>query len=369
MWSIVIPTLLRNKLLLNQLLDQIILIEQYINIEILLIVDAASKDINFEIKKKYEKYLKVIYSDKNGPGLLRNFGLKRALGEYISFFDDDDELIFKNSTIKFESDIVLFEFIHSSEVFSNKKLLNIIKNENLINTKSVCLKAYEIKYIFSYCQPFAIRRNILHSNNIKFFDSYIMEDFDFISQIFSAVYTVSVFDDIKYKYVSHQNSTKSLTGISIYDSACTIANRIKKRIGYSNSIDYTKMEYDYAISIKRFRFIESFDYVISSSEDYLYLNNLIKNTKELNDLLLIYCYNNTSLKLFNILNKKNSYIFDDNIQNSVEKGIKIVSTDEILNCLRPEMNLQIFIAHAHPKVRVKAMQLFDDKFCNFSILN
>jgi glycosyltransferase involved in cell wall biosynthesis len=368
MWSIVIPTLLKNKILLNKLLDEIIIIANYIDIEILLIVDVAAKEINYKILKKYERFLKVIYSDKNGPGLLRNIGLKHSVGEYISFFDDDDELIFLNSVIKFETDIVIFEFIHPSNVFNNEIILNLVKSDFLNNTKKICFKACELEFIFSYCQPFAIRRNILILNNIEFCNSYVMEDLDFISQIFSGDYTVSTFDKIKYKYISHPNSTKSLAGISLYYSSCIIADRIKSRINYSTCVDYTKMIYEYAKNIRRFRFIEASDYSLSNFHDYSFLINLIKNVKNLNSILIIYCYNNTSIKLLEILENINSFILDDNPIN-LQNNIKVLLTDDFLNILEPDVNLQIFISHAHPQVRNKILHLFENNLRKVTILN
>jgi glycosyltransferase involved in cell wall biosynthesis len=377
MWSVIIPTLLRNKLIINKLLDEIILISKFIDTEIILIIDATAKNKKFEIKEKYNKYLRVIYSDKKGPGLLRNCGLKYANGDYISFFDDDDQLLFNNKIVEFKSDIVIFEFIHPSEVFSNKIILEYIKLENLYNTKKICLKACELEYIFSYCQPFAIKRSILNLGNIQFFDSYIMEDFDFNSQIFSGEYTVSVCDEIKYKYIFHPKSTKTLVGPSIYNSSCKVTDRIKERINNSKSIKYTKMEYEYAVNIRRFRYIETLDYQYSysyqythtESEDCIYFKNLIKMTKESEYPIIIYCYNNTSINLYKILNKKDNYIVDDNVQIKDQNGINVIVTEEFMDKHRVDLNLQIFIAHAHPKVKDKVINLFKKNGYNIKILN
>ena len=64
------------------------------NMEILLL-DDGSKDTSFSICKKYESKdsrIRVFHKENEGLGLTRNYGIRRATGEYITFVDSDDYL-------------------------------------------------------------------------------------------------------------------------------------------------------------------------------------------------------------------------------------------------------------------------------------
>lgn len=83
-------------------------------IEILIIND-GTLDKSMEICEKYAKIdqrIKIYNKDNEGLGLTRNYGLKRASGEYICFVDSDDyvtddmcELLYATAK-KYEADIV-----------------------------------------------------------------------------------------------------------------------------------------------------------------------------------------------------------------------------------------------------------------------
>lgn len=57
----------------------------------LIFVDDGSRDGTVEIIKSFnDKRIKVFKNDKKGAGLARNFGLSKALGKWVVFFDGDD---------------------------------------------------------------------------------------------------------------------------------------------------------------------------------------------------------------------------------------------------------------------------------------
>ena len=64
------------------------------NLEIIL-VDDGSIDKSYEIGKKFsEKYknIKIIKQENKGVSAARNTGLDVASGQYIAFFDSDDQV-------------------------------------------------------------------------------------------------------------------------------------------------------------------------------------------------------------------------------------------------------------------------------------
>ena len=104
---------------LNSLVSQTI--DDY---EIIIVVD-GSKDGSIEIVKQYyEKYPSIIkYYETANKGLsaARNYGLKKAKGEYVGFVDSDDyvsEKMFEkmyNYAINNECDIVVCNYYKVTE--------------------------------------------------------------------------------------------------------------------------------------------------------------------------------------------------------------------------------------------------------------
>ena len=65
------------------------------DIEIIVINDGSPDNSEEIIKKAQEKYKNIIYLKKENGGVssARNYGLKKATGEYIYFLDGDDYLL------------------------------------------------------------------------------------------------------------------------------------------------------------------------------------------------------------------------------------------------------------------------------------
>ena len=62
------------------------------DIEVLMVDDGSSdysKDLVDEYAEKYDNF-HAFHKENEGPGIARNYGIKRAKGEYIHFLDSDD---------------------------------------------------------------------------------------------------------------------------------------------------------------------------------------------------------------------------------------------------------------------------------------
>ena len=119
--SVVVPVYNVEKYL-SRCIDSLIG-QSYSNIEILL-VDDGSKDSSLSICKKYEAMdprVRVFHKDNEGLGLTRNYGIKRATGEYITFIDSDDYLtpnaikVIVEKAIATDADVVI-----ASHYYKNK---------------------------------------------------------------------------------------------------------------------------------------------------------------------------------------------------------------------------------------------------------
>ena len=126
--SIIVPVYNVEKFL-SQCIESLIG-QSYKNLEILLI-DDGSTDNSSNICREYEivdNRIKVFHKNNGGLSDARNYGLKHARGEYISFVDSDDlvhpDFIYQLISSIGESELSVCDFASFKEV-------DDIKNVNL----------------------------------------------------------------------------------------------------------------------------------------------------------------------------------------------------------------------------------------------
>ena len=135
--SIIVPIYNKEKYI-KKCIDSI-LNQTYSNIEAIVIND-GSTDNSDNIMKSYNNKIIKYYSRKNhGIGATRNFGLKKATGDYIVFLDSDDYLSDNNAikylTMQMEMDNLDIIICDYQEDFDGK----FIKNQ-LISFKPTSLE-------------------------------------------------------------------------------------------------------------------------------------------------------------------------------------------------------------------------------------
>jgi len=188
--SVIVPTYNRARLLNRSL--TCILNQTYKNIEIIVVDDGSTdntKKIIYKINDNRIRYIKL--KKNNGPSYARNFGIKKAKGEFISFQDSDDiyhkeklekqinNLKEKNSDLDFcriciylnETNKVIFPTnIQENKIFKNDILGELIYG-NFISTQSILIKKFIIeKYLFDLNLPRLIDYDLVLRlvNKIKF---------------------------------------------------------------------------------------------------------------------------------------------------------------------------------------------------------
>ncbi len=156
--------------------------QKYKNIEIIF-VDDGSTDDTLRICKEYSdkdnRYL--VFSKKNGgPSSARNVGIENATGEYIVFFDIDDE--FSNDIL---SDNVQMAIENNSDVVLwNFKMVCMDKGNEIIRKIGKSVSASKEEFFNKYFIPVLdnemfnppwnklIKRKVLIDNNIRFEDCF-----------------------------------------------------------------------------------------------------------------------------------------------------------------------------------------------------
>ena len=181
----------------------------YSDYEVILVND-GSPDNSEEIIQKYaQQYpnLKYFKQENGGPSKARNKGLDHATGEYIWFVDADDWIAFNslNRLLKYISKHKLdFCQITSCDIINNNthtKLLNRILFEKVVDALSL-IKDYKIPT--AACDHL-IKREILTTNNIRFVEKMLHEDFEFNIRNISYCHRISTYTSNEALYFYQMN--------------------------------------------------------------------------------------------------------------------------------------------------------------------
>ena len=254
--SIIIPVFNVEKYL-NKCLDSVFNQDiPYSDYEVILVND-GSTDNSEEIILKYKKQFPNLkyYKQKNsGPSKARNKGLDHATGEYIWFVDADDWIASNslNRLLKYISKHKLdFCQITSCDIINNNthtKLLNRILFEKVVDALSL-IKDYKIPT--AACDHL-IKREILTTNNIRFVEKMLHEDFEFNIRTISYCHRISTYTSNEALYFYQMNrlgSTMTNPAPEHYlkriDGYVHILNMINEQFPYKPSVK------DYAYYVHR----------------------------------------------------------------------------------------------------------------------
>lgn len=213
MVSIIIPCYNAEKTI-KRCLESVIS-QTYKNIEIVIIND-GSIDKTDSIIKKYinDNRIKYYNRSNHGIGKTRNFGIKEATGEYITFLDSDDYL--PNDAIdnlyklaqKNKLDLVVSDYYVDNKNIKSEKIksfpiTNIKNNPNLIFDINLAPwnKLYKKELI----------------ENIKFEENLKYEDAPFVIESIIKAKRIGKLDKETYYYVVNPNSETTIRDERIFD--------------------------------------------------------------------------------------------------------------------------------------------------------
>ena len=187
------------------------------DIEIIIVNDGSpdnSQKIINKYVKKYPKKIKSFIKENGGQGSARNYGLKYAKGEYISFVDSDDWLDTStleemyNKAYEDKSDIVICDM---RDYYPDGSFLdyNCTKYDSVYSvTASACNKIFKRKII----------------GDIKFLNKLWYEDFNFTTKILLKNPKISVISKPFYNChcreestMNNNNSLKNLDMIKVME--------------------------------------------------------------------------------------------------------------------------------------------------------
>lgn len=272
--------------------------QTYKNIEIIIVED-CSTDSSKKILKKYknQKNIKTFYNKENrGLSYSRNYGLKKATGDFIGYIDSDDYVEpdyyekLMSSIKDNKSDIAICDIKLVDEQTNKIQRCKCYANDfdvySVVNNgfaASACNKLFKRKIVEKY--PFA--------------EGKVNEDIAVVIPTVIQAKKIS-YADTCYFYVqrggSIQNSKFSDKRFDIFDGVKTTLERIKNEQDYEfykNAIVYNQLILllMFAIPkernfIKRYKFLKKFnelskDYKITKNTNYL---EYLENSKRINQI-------------------------------------------------------------------------------------
>ena len=321
--SIIVPVYNVEKYL-NKCLDS--LVNQTLkDIEIIVVNDGTkdnSQKIIDEYVKKYPKLVKSYIKENGGLSDARNYGIKYATGEYISFVDSDDyvdadlfEKMYNVATLE-KSEVVAcpVKYIYKDKI-SHRDFNMLLFNKSIKDSPKILL---EVK---SYAPNKIYKRNFWLKHKFEFPSQYF-EDSALIYNVLLAANKVSAINDGYYYY--NRINEVSITKIAddraydIFKSCDSILSYYKKNKAYDKtkeSIDaviighirYRIRTYVSAHESKKLKEFVKYSHKYLDENIFNWKNNFInkiKNNKLKKDKL--YCIifkNNVLLNVFIILQK------------------------------------------------------------------
>ena len=233
--------------LVNQTMD---------NIEILVVNDGSpdnSEKIIQEYAKKY-KNIKALKKENGGLSSARNYGLKYATGEYVTFVDSDDwikEEMYEKMYLKAKekdfdivtSDINYVYPDHEEVVYTDPK-------EDTFDIKKVFIKLYP-----TVCTKI-FKRELFTDNNLEFKSGVWYEDVEMMYRLLPYVKSIGVVHIPFYQYLQREQSITNTVSPKIYDYIHNfngIVDFYKERKlfdKYHKELEYAYVRYVYATFIK-----------------------------------------------------------------------------------------------------------------------
>ena len=257
--------------LVNQTMD---------NIEIIVVND-ESPDKSQDIIDKYAKKYKNIHAVKKKNGGLssaRNYGLKYAKGEYVTFVDSDDyvkenmyEIMYKRAKDN-NFDIVACDINYvypnyEESVYTDPKHDSFNIREVFINLyPTVCTKIF--------------KRELFANNNLEFKNGVWYEDVEMMYRLLPYVKSIGVVHIPFYQYLQRNESITSTVSPKIYDYINNfngIIDFYKERNFYDEyykELEYAYVRYIFATFIKtclvydRENYLKAVDDAIKNVHDH-----------------------------------------------------------------------------------------------------
>ncbi|MCR5507636.1 MAG: glycosyltransferase [Lachnospiraceae bacterium] len=229
----------------------------------LLIVDDCSKDNSVlkaaAFEERYPDNIMLIkLSENGGPGRARNIAMEYAQGEYIGFVDSDDAVVpvmyehLYEEAVRCGADVVdggIYEQnTDNAIVYTSDDLSGKPDNEKI--SRLIVSGGYICSKIF--------RREFLISEGISFREEYVLEDLDYILEVFCKMKMISNVKEIVYVYRDSGDSLSKTVDVDKYlHSTVTAMRSMHEKLfslpfyeGIREAVEYVLVQlYSFSINV------------------------------------------------------------------------------------------------------------------------
>ena len=210
---------------LNKCLDSIFKQNFALPFEVICILDSSNSktyEIVREYKNNYPRSLRIFETSFRDPGLVRNFGIDKAEGEYIYFIDGDDYLeknCFKklySIAAKSNVDVVIgnFYIVRPPKKRKSSQFFRKLLKDGEYSSETIAKKIINDFNIRGFVWNKLFKKSLLDKYNIRFVPTkYSIEDRPFLLQCVLAANKVYLTKEKTYNYVQHKESFVKATNV------------------------------------------------------------------------------------------------------------------------------------------------------------
>ena len=196
-----------------------VLNQTYMDIEVVIVNDGTPDNSQKIIDKYQKKYsnIKSYIKENGGLSSARNYGVKQATSEYITFVDSDDYLeenIYKNLQSYMEEKLDLIKF-KMSTVDENDKIIEKLDGPifEKCSGEEAFKKLYTTDTFLDVSCIYLYRKEFYIKNNFQFELNAYHEDFGLIPWILINAKSVASAKEFGYYYLKRQNSITDMTNL------------------------------------------------------------------------------------------------------------------------------------------------------------
>ena len=201
-----------------------------------ILVNDGSTDSSLKIAEKYasrNENFHLYTTPNGGQGAARNFGLEKAMGEYVVFLDSDDYLAtncLEKLLLAIEKEKSDMAVCACYNVTEDGKILSLW--ENNVKNETLSLEK-EPTILFNRPSPWGkiFRRSLFDS--LKFENGVWYEDMRLIPKIYAEANRITYIEDPLFFYVQREGSTmnnaKALRNLEIIDAFEDLISHYKEK--------------------------------------------------------------------------------------------------------------------------------------------
>ncbi len=280
--SVIIPVFNCEKYIEKCILS--VINQSYENIEILIINDGSTDDTKKILEKFSEKC--IIHNNKNnGIGYSRNYGIKKATGDYITFLDSDDyyETNYISKLVsyaeKYKLDMVVCDI---KKVNENYELIGYERTNNFNNTSLknnpnllLDISLGPVNKLYS--------KSLFGDKNNRFLENSKYEDAYLLPMLIAQASKIGKINNVYYNYLIRANSQTTTMNSSVFD----IINVFEKVNKYLKTLSYYE---EIKIHIEYLNIRTMFRYTLQqkNQKDKHIANNFIDKAFEFLDSNFLY---------------------------------------------------------------------------------